>query len=386
MNHIACYRKTALTIVLCAVLSWFKVSGQAVPALSFHDGSVWINGITPTVAVHSLSQEQWAAIFRVYTQEAFTKKLNQPVSGIYAWSDSKISFTPHVTFAAGQTYHTIFGLQTFLEGTGSKTQATGNLELSFSIPEEKLPATVIESVHPQAAVLPENMLRMYITFSAPMMPGEAYDHISLLTEEGKLVEKAFLVIDQELWDPERKRFTLLFDPGRVKRGIRSNEQLGAPLQAGQSYTLVIDQAWQDTHGKILGDRYKKTFTVAKAERTKLSMEHWKFDVPTAGSHDALQIQFDRPVDYALAKKYIVVASAPSGTVGGTIELTGSMQWQFVPDRPWEVGEYQIQIHPQLEDVSGNNFNNAFDIDLSREKRVTSTQPLQYSFSIKPLLK
>src|SRR5688572_30373548 len=145
----------------------FKASGQSTPAITFHDGSVWVTGLSVTAHVHSLSPEQWAAIFRVYTHDAFAKKLNQPVGGIYAWSDNKLSFTPHVSFAAGQRYHSIFGLQTFLEGTGSSArEVTGNLELSFSIPEEKLPPTKIEDVHPQAAVLPENMLRMYITFSA----------------------------------------------------------------------------------------------------------------------------------------------------------------------------------------------------------------------------
>ena len=62
------------------------------------------------------------------------------------------------------------------------------------------------------------------------------------TNRGVKFTGAFLALDQELWDPVRRRITLLFDPGRVKRGVRTNLESGAPLVAGRRYRLVIDDA------------------------------------------------------------------------------------------------------------------------------------------------
>lgn len=341
-------------------------SGQTTPALKFRDGSVWVTGLGAT----SIPDDQWKDILRVYTQEAFVKHVNQPVAGTYSRYGDSLSFKANFSFAAGESYHAVFG----------------KLELSFSIPEEKFTPTFIETIHPQADVLPENMLRMYISFSAPMMPGEAYDHITLLTENGTSVEKAFLIIDQELWDTERKRFTLLFDPGRVKRGIQSNVELGAPLKAGQKYQLVIDSTLRDAHGNFLTSSYKKSFVVTQAERTKLSITNWKIVVPAAGSREDLLIYFDRPIDYALALTCVLIIRTKPGKVSGSATLTGSSLWRFTPDHPWLEDQYHVEVYPHLEDVAGNNFNNAFDIDLSKESRVNSSETVKHSFLIRPLVK
>lgn len=353
--------------VLCLLLTvclTFTVAGQT-PVLKFRDGRVWATGLGST----SITEEQWKEFLRVYTHEAFVKRMNQPVAGTYSWYVDSLSFIPNFSFAAGETYHAVFG----------------RFELAFTIPEEKFTPTFIETVHPQADVLPENMLRMYISFSAPMMPGEAYDHISLLTENGTRVEKAFLIIDQELWDGERTRFTLLFDPGRVKRGIKSNLQLGAPLKAGQKYRLVIDSTWRDANGNFLMGSFTKSFVVTKAERTKLSVANWKIVTPAADSREDLLIYFDRPTDYALAMKSINITT-PCGTVSGSATLTGSTLWRFTPDQPWAEGQYHLEVNPGLEDVAGNNFNNAFDIDLSKARRVNSSEPVKLQFFIRSLVK
>jgi hypothetical protein len=50
-----------------------------------------------------------------------------------------------------------------------------------------------------------------------MSRGEAYRRVHLLDATGRPINLAFLEIEQELWDPEGRRLTLLFDPGRVKR-------------------------------------------------------------------------------------------------------------------------------------------------------------------------
>lgn len=352
---------STICVLLILIASALPTRGQTSLVLKFRDGAVWVKGLGST----TIPDEQWKDILRVFTQEAFTKRINQSVAGQYTRLGDSLSFKPNFPFTPGESYRAIFG----------------KLELSFSIPKEKVNPTKTEEVHPQASVLPENMLRMYISFSQPMMPGEAYDHIKLFTENGTPVDKAFLVIDQELWDSERKRFTLLFDPGRVKRGIQSNVELGSPLITGQTYRLVIDSAWRDAHGNFLASNYVKTFRVAPAERTKLSVNHWKVTAPDAGTYEDLIIKFDRPLDYALAMKCISVTAAQAGKVKGKAILVDSNKWKFTPEQPWPEDQYYIEVYPQLEDVAGNNFNNVFDIDLSKERRRNSSATIKLPFSV-----
>jgi hypothetical protein len=255
--------------------------------------------------------------------------------------------------------------------------------LSFSLPKEISGPTEIKSIYPESENLPENLLRMYIYFSGPMMPGEAYDHITLMRENGTRVEKPFLIVDQELWDTDRQRFTLLFDPGRIKRDLRSNIDLGTPLQKGEKYLLVIDSAWRDVHGKPLGRSVTKAFSVAAPARAKVSPQDWRVTSPMAGSRGDVIISFDRPIDHALALKCISINS-PTGVVSGRMQTVNDTAWKFTPQHPWVKDDYVITISPLLEDVAGNNLNNVFDLDLSKERRINSLEPVNIPFTIMDL--
>src|SRR6185295_16945669 len=69
------------------------------------------------------------------------------------------------------------------------------------------PTTVVERIYPSTNVLPENQLKFYIHFSAPMARGFGYEHIVLRDQDGAVVEVPFLELTEELWDPEGRRFT-----------------------------------------------------------------------------------------------------------------------------------------------------------------------------------
>ncbi|MAG55601.1 MAG: hypothetical protein CMJ83_04850 [Planctomycetes bacterium] len=72
-------------------------------------------------------------------------------------------------------------------------------------------------------VLPANQLKLYVHFSGSMRAGQAYDGVHLVREDGEEVDAPFLELGEELWDPEGTRFTLLFDPGRLKPGLRPHD-------------------------------------------------------------------------------------------------------------------------------------------------------------------
>jgi hypothetical protein len=364
----------------------FSPAGQAQPVLKFDGAVIHLVGLRlgNAASTTSISDERWHAILSVFTQEAYLRNIDQPVAGKYSRNADTVVFEPTYPFAPGEIYHAVFRGKELWKSTGIKDDPTvDKLELSFYVPEEIYRTTEVESIYPQSPTLPENLLRMHIYFSAPMMPGEAYNHIRLIRENGTPVEKAFLIVDQELWDTDRKRFTLLFDPGRIKRDLKSNIDLGTPLHKGEKYHLVIDSAWRDVHGKALGRSVTKTFSVVSPERTKLSAGNWKVIAPMAGSPGHVVISFDRPIDHALALKYISVNSG-TGVVSGLIQTVNDTTWKFTPEHPWLKGEYVITISPLLEDVAGNNWNNVFDLDLSKEERVNSVRPINIPFTVRDL--
>ena len=374
-----------LTFSIRAVLACvaFVSAGQAQPALKFERGVVHLVGLPSgnAASIATISDDQWYSILSVYTDEAYLSNINQPIAGKYTRNGDRILFEPTYPFAPGEKYHAVFTANEILKTTEiNHDSSLDKLELSFSLPPEIYLPTEVQSVYPESANLPGNLLRMYIYFSAPMMPGEAYDHIWLLRENGTRIERPFLIVDQELWDTDRKRFTLLFDPGRIKRDLKSNIDLGTPLQKGEKYHLVIDSTWRDVHGKALEKSVTKTFSVTEAERAKVSPQDWKVIPPLEGSLGDVVILFDRAIDHALALKYINISS-PSGTVAGHVQTVHDTTWKFTPKYPWVKGEYVLTISPLMEDVAGNNLNNAFDMDVSKESLVNSVEPINLPLTI-----
>jgi hypothetical protein len=373
------------TLTLWVVMAFATiVAGQSQPGMKFEHGLLQVINL-PSINASStkfISDDQWRAILQVYTHDAYLRNIDQSIAGKYEWDGSKIFFRPTYAFSPGEIYHAVFTPEIFLRNAGLRNEGLlQKSELSFSIPTDIHPLTAIEAIYPESIFLPENILRMYIYFSAPMMPGEAYEHISLTMEDGTKVEKAFLVVDQELWDAERKRFTLLFDPGRIKRGLKSNLDLGTPIRKGEQYRLVIDSAWRDVHGNPLERTVYKTFSVSGAERSKVSSRHWKVTTPHAGTRGDVVISFDRPMDHALALKYITIKNL-SGVVAGSSQIINDIVWKFTPRHPWMQGEHVLTVSPLLEDVAGNNLNNAFDLDVAKESRVYSVEPVELQLTVR----
>lgn len=386
-----------MNIILGSLLPGRPGFSQIAPRLALSDGSVVATGLdkklSAALAEKNCNDEDLSKAFRIYTLSAYKKGIRQPIAGHYILEGTSLLFTPLFPFAEGESYYAELEYAVLVQKSGAPFSVHGvvknkeQIDLLFAVPESNAPLTRIEAVYPVMDTLPENLLRMYIYFSAPMSTGEAYQHIRLMDESGNEVEKPFLIIDQELWDTDRKRLTLLFDPGRIKQGIKSNLDLGLPLNKNKCYYLVIDSLWRDERGNALSASFVKRIFVTDPERATLTAENWKIAEPQAGTKNPLVVQFDKPLDHALLLKYISVTHPLTGTVDGEAVLTqGDQVWKFTPDKPWGFDDYALEISPYLEDVAGNNFNNPFDIDLSVSGRVNSSEPVRVEFTVKEVMK
>ena len=85
-----------------------------------------------------------------------------------------------------------------------------------------------------------------------------------------------------------RHLTILLDPGRLKRGVGPNRELGPPLKVGHEHKLAIGSGLIDFSGRPLREGFYKPFRVSAAVRDRIAVEQWKI-VPPA-------LMFPRPLD------------------------------------------------------------------------------------------
>jgi hypothetical protein len=226
-------------------------------------------------------------------------------------------------------------------------------------------ATHVVAIRAGGGDVPSNLLRVYVELSAPMEPGSAYEHIHLVDDRGSIVENAFLELREELWSPDHRRLTLLFDPGRVKRGIRANVEMGAPLVTGRRYRIVVDSLWRDASEQPLAATFVQELRVAAFDRTSPDPSRWSVSSVRGGTRDSLRVNFGESLDHALAARLIRVVDARGAPLDGQFTLgADDRTWAFVPSVGWRSGA-QLRVDPALEDLAGNSVVRPFDVDIGR---------------------
>jgi hypothetical protein len=298
----------------------------------------------------------WQALFELYAGEGDVP----PMLGTYTVEQGTLVFRPRYPLTSDVQIRAIFR-----PPQGEIVETVFRDERP-----DREPSTFVSAVYPSTDAVPDNLLKIYVEFSAPMSRGEAWQHIRLLDEAGSPGDAPFLEIDQELWDPTNTRLTLLFDPGRIKQGVLPREQLGPALLENREYTLVIDAAWRDAAGAPLTEEFRKELRVGPSDRTPPDPETWRISIPWSRTKDALVIAFPETMDWALLRRLITV-SGPSGPVSGSASVEEQeTRWRFVPEKPWQGGDYQIIVSTTLEDLAGNKIGRLFDVDLDRFESVT----------------
>jgi hypothetical protein len=288
----------------------------------------------------------WSSVFSVYAGAAGSD--NPPLLGTYSVDSGALVFRPRFPLSPGMHVRAVF-----------QPPDSERVESAFDIPAAAplTSTTRVAHVYPSTSVLPANALKLYVYFDSPMRKGNSWKRLHLL-RDGVPVEYPFLELDQELWDRDQRRFTVLFDPGRIKRGLASLAEAGPALEEGHNYTLVIDRDWLDGRGAPLAEEFRKNFRAAPADRVPPNPKNWRVNAPRAGTADPLVIYFPKPLDYALLQHEIEVTGV-SGKVSVERDET---EWRFKPDGPWHAGMYTILIRTTLEDLAGNHINRAFDVD------------------------
>ncbi len=302
--------------------------------------------------------QQWAEILRVSVEG---NGFQNPMLGSYVVTNATLRFEPQFPLGRGVRYWVDFKPHS-LDGFPWLNVYPAHV---FWLSEvQPVSANIVSQVFPSAGVLPENLLKFYVHFSAPMQGGDIYRHIHLRNEADKDIELPFLELGQELWNPTMTRLTLFIDPGRIKREVKPLEEVGPALEAGKHYTLVIDRAWTDANGQPLKEAFRKSFKAGPPDRDPPDPKLWKLQPPQRGSSKPLVISFPKPMDHALAQRMIRVVVPPGELVAGEAVLEDQeRRWLFTPAQPWKAGPHTVLVQTTIEDLAGNNIGKAFEVDL-----------------------
>ena len=121
-------------------------------------GTVEVSGVSAAL-LHELqepvmTEAGWRAILQVFVDPG-----TKPMLGTYRVEDKLIRFVPRYPLLEGQRYR-------------AEYMRDGGASASFMIPKRTTSPTRVVQIYPSTDVLPENLLRFYIHFSAAMREGE----------------------------------------------------------------------------------------------------------------------------------------------------------------------------------------------------------------------
>lgn len=360
--------RAAATSALLAAAACSSSNSPSTPAIALREqptgapSYVEVTGLSSTqlraVRAAALTDEQWARLFRVSVSDSAPGIL-----GTYAVTGDTLRFTPQFALDPGREYIVRFD-PAHLPGTaGSGTSAAAPIVATVGTPAKHVvPSTTVARVFPSGDTVPENLLRMYVEFSAPMGRPSGITHMKLLDAAGDEIEGAFLPLDYEFWDPAHTRFTAFLDPGRVKSGILPNKQMGRALDTGRAVTLVISREWRDQHGLPLKDDYRRTIRVGPPATKPIDPRAWHIMAPAAGGRQALVVTFPKALDRGLLMRALGVTRAGAPMAGDVAVEDGETKWIFTPREPWQPGGHDLLALDILEDPAGNQIGKAFEVD------------------------
>ena len=357
-----------VTVAILAAACARAPSAASVPAIRLDTSdprqpAVEVAGLSAgdraSLANANLTSDEWSAIFRVSVRrvDGGPGEL-PPVAGRYSLA-AGARFIPSFPLDPGREYEVVFDPSKL---TRAPALAVPALRAVVSLPQAaQASATIVTAVYPSGDIIPENQLRMYLQFSGPMGQGSGREHIAIIDRNGQELVDAMLPLDTELWNGERTRYTVLFDPGRVKREILPNREMGRALRSGDAITLVVSKDWPDGRGQPLKSDYKKNFRVGPAIERPLDAAEWRIAAGPPATREPLSITFPAALDRALLERGLSVARAGATVPGEWRIEAGETRSLFVPKEPWQPGEHAIVVLPILEDVSGNRIGRAFEV-------------------------
>lgn len=372
------YRAFFLVLLCCACRNAFaEVKIHLEPSIVAGKTIVSLKGLSQAelYSLRSQPHDQLSKFlkFFVCSETLEDQRTLPPMLGEYSIDMDSFDFYPRFVLTPGKRYRAEFR---------SPIEDDRLTIVEFHLPETSVAmAAKVNGIFPSGPKLPQNLLKFYLHFSAPMEQGNAYRYVDIAFIDGQVLKSPFLEVAEELWDRSGTRLTLLLDPGRIKRGLVPREEDGAILEAGKSYRLTVHSEWPNAQGRPMQDATIKEFTVVEEDFHQPNAEDWilkiadrKIDLSVidepdfkkSSSLNLLEVRFPESLDHAMLSHSLEVIDALGNAIPGRVETRDHEQcWRFIPIATMLPGEYTVKINPLLEDLAGNSVSRPFEVDLSK---------------------
>lgn len=279
--------------------------------------------------------------------------------GDYRIDGTSVVFQPRYPISPGLVVTADLDGASFDRLVGAR--GTPSLVATHRVPElDREPHATVVAISPVATQpWPENLLRFYLHFSAPMPPVDLAPLLRLTdAETAAAVAEPLVEVAGGLWDPGRTRATILIHPGRIKSGVGPRTALGPALEAGRRYQLTLRA---DSPSLPLAAPWSAEVVATAPDRHGPDPGRWRI-TPPAHPSAPLAVDLDASADPALLRRLVWVEDAAGRPVSGTAVIDElGRSWSLAPDSVWQPGRYDLVVSPGLEDLSGNQVGRAFEM-------------------------
>ncbi|TSE11414.1 Ig-like domain-containing protein [Aquimarina algiphila] len=305
---------------------------------------------------------------KVYRGQISEEELDRthPILGTIQIDELELHFTPLVPFGWNQEYTFIY----------NNTIEYFTLEIP-----EAYNYLAVEAIYPSAKSLPSNLLKWYVQFSHPVNEVHVYDYIRFINNQGDTLSRTTLSLENALISEDGKLLTVWIEPGRQKRDLIPNKQLGPVFENDAMYQLIVLKNIKDRQGVSMQKDFTHLFKITYADRIQPSMGSFKILPPE--NNDDLVIFLGESMDYGSTLNSMKIINAEKQEIYGEWQLTNNESTLiFTPKHPWKKGQYQVLIDSRLEDLAGNNLNRLFDSGVSILDKKQLCDEYKLEFSIK----
>ena len=356
-----CCAKYFLTLFLLACTSCTQRESSAPVEIVWNENKA-VEIILSNSSILDLSDEELQS-----TLKAELGDTGESMLGQFFKRDGLVVFQPVIPFTRGMHYH-VMANDIILAEVDIPFDASASIPKLF--------------IYPSTDTVPENILKMYLRFSEPMVEGKSLRYIHLLNEKGDTLKGTFLDLQPELWNTGGTMLTLWFDPGRVKRDLIPNQEQGIPILKNERYTLVIDGDWKSKSGKEMGKAFVKNFSVKERDEMIPGIDSWLLQTPKSNTQDKLIINFLQQLDYSLIQSSIQIKNQHGNLIDGDFTVMENERGiQFIPKEKWKKNTYTLEVETKLEDLAGNNLLRPFDRDITKVSAPTEAKYVQRKFEI-----
>lgn len=330
--------------------------------------------IVTSIEDHNFTFEQWSAFFNVKTNPS-----GPAIIGTYKIVDNHLAFSPRFLPDSKIRYFVNFSYPALAQLLSHEIseQSTYTDVVTFEAIETTQPG--ITSVTPNLEIVPANLLRFYVYFSAPMGIENPYDFITIEDKDGNALIDPFVIVPEGLWNIDRTRLTLLLHPGRIKQGVGPNMTEGDILRAGNEYTLKIDGKWKGASGEPLKQSFARRINASNTLKKAINVNIWALQAEqNQNGIGILTIVTDHPLDQPLAKRMLYIRNKAGQILPSQVEFTSPEKLKVL----WRHdGSETLELHidSRLEDVCGNTPLYAFDLE--ENTRTEHTEEIMLNFKV-----